>query len=327
MSAERPVDAAALLPAAAAATEHDAFNSLIERIRQRRALLAEWEQAIPAFRQKCLTELFPLRDKERQLRAQLALDLDAIHGGKGFSRNERSKLSELIVGLAGGVLRHAEDAEMRRLVNAHSDPDEDAQADEMPPADAPAQDEPRPAHETAKAQAAAHRKAAKAQARADKREAETRQLSQSIREVYRKLVSALHPDREPDPAEQLRKTALMQRVNAAYEKGQLLQLLELQLELEHIDEAHLANLDATRLGTYQRILKGQLAELDSEIQRIEREFIADFGLSAKERLRPDGLLPILKSDVAACRKSLRTLEAMLELAGDARQLRSWLKQL
>ncbi|AJZ59188.1 dnaJ domain protein [Paraburkholderia fungorum] len=66
---------------------------------------------------------------------------------------------------------------------------------------------------------------------------EQAELSLSIREVYRKLASALHPDRETDPQERERKTTLMQRANQAYSKNSLLQLLELQLELEHIDQS------------------------------------------------------------------------------------------
>jgi hypothetical protein len=52
-----------------------------------------------------------------------------------------------------------------------------------------------------------------------------------------------HPDREPDPHERERKTALMQRANHAYGKNDLLKLLELQLELEHIDQPAYTTLD------------------------------------------------------------------------------------
>ena len=38
----------------------------------------------------------------------------------------------------------------------------------------------------------------------------------AIRTVFRQLASALHPDREPDEQERLRKTGLMSEVNAAY---------------------------------------------------------------------------------------------------------------
>ena len=62
--------------------------------------------------------------------------------------------------------------------------------------------------------------------------------SRSLRAVYRQLASALHPDREQDERERQRKTRLMQRVNVAYGKQDLLQLLTLQLEIEQIDHTH-----------------------------------------------------------------------------------------
>ena len=52
---------------------------------------------------------------------------------------------------------------------------------------------------------------------------------------YLDLVKTFHPDRELDEAEKIRKTAIMQRVTDAYEKNDLLVLLELQLEFERID--------------------------------------------------------------------------------------------
>lgn len=68
-------------------------------------------------------------------------------------------------------------------------------------------------HEAGQGQTAPRKKTAKQLARDAQREAEEKQMSQSIREVYRKLASALHPDREPDPVERQRKTELMQRAN------------------------------------------------------------------------------------------------------------------
>jgi len=59
--------------------------------------------------------------------------------------------------------------------------------------------------------------------------------TRAVREVFRKLASELHPDRETDPAEHARKTELMQRVNQTYKAGDLLALLELQLSIEQID--------------------------------------------------------------------------------------------
>ena len=80
-----------------------------------------------------------------------------------------------------------------------------------------------------------------------------------MREVYRKLASALNPDRESDPIERERKTALMQRVNQDYARNNLLELMELQLELEHIDQDALKNISQDRLKHYNAIMKEQIA--------------------------------------------------------------------
>lgn len=68
-----------------------------------------------------------------------------------------------------------------------------------------------------------------------------------MRDIFRKLASALHPDRETDPAEHGRKTALMQRANVAYAANDLLGLLELQLEVDQIDQTGLDNLGDDRI--------------------------------------------------------------------------------
>ena len=50
-----------------------------------------------------------------------------------------------------------------------------------------------------------------------------------LRNMYRKLASALHPDRARDEAERAHKTALMGQVNAAHDAKDLLTLMRLQL--------------------------------------------------------------------------------------------------
>ncbi len=101
-------------------------------------------------------------------------------------------------------------------------------------------------------------------------------LQASVREIYRKLVRDLHPDRETDPGERDRKTALMQRINQAYESGDLLTLLELQFQLEQLDPVKLAQLSAERLKHYTAVLREQLktvrAQSQLEIARIHDEW-------------------------------------------------------
>ncbi len=77
-----------------------------------------------------------------------------------------------------------------------------------------------------------------------------------------------------DPQERERKTALMQRANQAYQKNNLLQLLELQLELEHIDQSSINSLSEDRL---KYDLKKQLRELGQEILHVEIGFRHSWG--------------------------------------------------
>jgi hypothetical protein len=81
----------------------------------------------------------------------------------------------------------------------------------------------------------ARKKSAKTLAREALREQSALGGTKAVREIYRKLASELHPDRESDAAERARKTELMQKVNKAYEARDLLALLELQLRIEQID--------------------------------------------------------------------------------------------
>ena len=330
--------------------DQKAFNTLIKKIDARRAELADWGEAIPLFKQRYVSELLPLRDRETALHIQLALSLDMAHGQKGVTKGEKRKLSTMIAELALLVLARKDDDQIKALYNTHSQSDFDVEEatrqndmksmlEEMlgmdlgDDIDLNSPDEVmqrlesqfRAQHEAGQGQTAPRKKTAKQLARDAQREAEEKQMSQSIREVYRKLASALHPDREPDPVERQRKTELMQRANEAYEKGNLLQLLELQLQLEHIDQAHLATLGEERLKHYIKILKGQLGELEAEIQHVEYGFAAEFGLSPFERLRPHELMPMLHADLADCEINIRRVQAELDNVGDPKQHKAWLK--
>src|SRR5260363_169051 len=81
-------------------------------------------------------------------------------------------------------------------------------------------------------QQAKRQKSARTLAKEQRAKEAAQHISKSLQEVYRKLASSLHPDKELDLAERMRKTELMQQLNTAYEKKDLLHLLELQLTAE-----------------------------------------------------------------------------------------------
>ena len=334
-----------------------AFNTLIKQIENKRTRLAAWESAMPPYHQKYLSDWVPLMESSADLRTKLVVCLDGAYDQKGFTKTERRTIAGIITDLAGELVAARQDAQMKRIYNRYSQSDydreeaanlkgvqdmlEDAlgldlgeELDVSSPDEffARAQekiherqaefDAERQAHEDRRAKRA---KSAKQLAQEPRQQTQQRQLSQSIREVYRKLVSALHPDRETDPTERTRKTALMQRVNQAYDKNNLLQLLELQLELEHIDQFALNNISDDRLKHYNKILKDQLAELDLEIQYVEAQFRAHYGLSPFVDLSPSTILRDLVRDLVTMQQTNRDIEHDLEMFEDIKMIKMWLK--
>lgn len=335
-----------------------AFNTLIKQIEKRRAQLSAWEAAVPAFHQKYVDEFAPLEQTLADLQVRMVHRLDQVCDQKGLTKTERRVVSDLIAELAGNLAAQRDDAQLKALYNKHSQSDYDLEAaaelDDMKlmmesmlgvelgddldmnsPEDllrrVQQEMEQREAQDFVESQAqeerrAKRKKTAKQIAAQAREEAEQAEISLSIREVFRKLASALHPDRESDPQERDRKTALMQRVNKAYSNNNLLQLLELQLELEHIDQHAINNISEDRLKHYNKILKEQIGELDQEIAHVEGNFKHSYGIEPFATVSPGTIMRNLVSDLAVLRNSVRTLERDLLAFEDIKQVKLWLKQ-
>ncbi len=333
------------------------FNRLIMQIEAKRARIAAWEEITPAYHRKYDGELQPLTREATALQATLVRKLDHASGAKGLSKAERRKISGVITNLAGDLAAVLDDDELKAIYNKHSGSDLDAEAaanmagmksmfedvlgfdlgDDVDMSSpeamlerAQAQMLKEEAQFEAREQARQERlrkrkKSPKQLAEEARRENEAKQLSQSIREVYRKLASALHPDRETDPAERERKTILMQRANQAYEKNNLLQLLELQLELEHIDQHAINNIGEDRLKHYNTILHEQLEELDMEAERVSAEFMMRFGISPFKNVVPANAMRELAVEIVSVQQSIRALKKDLLVFDDTTKLKSWLR--
>jgi len=138
------------------------------------------------------------------------------------------------------------------------------------------------------------------------------QASQSVREVFRKLASLLHPDRETDAAERARKTVLMQQANQAYQADDLLTLLTLQLQTEQIDDQHLAGLPDARLNHYNQVLREQLRVLQQEVQACTEPYRMALGRAGRQ-LSPAAVDVALAQDIAMLQQALQILAA--DIAG------------
>jgi len=339
--------------------EQKAFNALIKKIEKKRTRLAAWQEIIPTYQQKYARDLAPLIKTSQDIEIELVHCLDRTSDKKGLTSTERHMIDDLISELAGRLAAERDDENLKNIYNKYNDSDFDAEKaaavegmksmfedilgvdlgddfDMSSPEELMKRAEThlheqetqnqadRQEHEERRAK---RKKTAKQIAKESQQLAEEQQTNQSIRELYRKLASALHPDREPDPQERDRKTALMQRINQAYDEKNLLLLLELQLELEHFDQATINNITAGRLKHYNKILKEQLNELDHEIFHTEDMFKTQFGISPFTRLSPSTIMRSLATDIANVQHTIRELKDDLLVFQDIKKVKSWLKDM
>ena len=326
------------------------FNSNIQQIEKLRTSLAAWDAASTAYHEKYARELVPLVSASMELQAMLVKKLDCVSDAKGLGKRERYMLVEAIMQLVEELLNERDDAEMKAIYNKYSQSDYDSEEaanlqskEDMFGFDwgkddddgyAAMEEALQKAHaqyeagqQAQEAQRTKRKKSAKQVEKEALEEAEAKQINLSLRDIYRKLASALHPDRASDPQERERRTLLMQRVNQAYEKNNLLQLLELQLELEHIDRIAFSGLDEDRLRHYNTILKSQINELKVELMRVESGFCGQFGMSPFARVKPATVLRDLGYDILHMKQANSALEYELTTLTDAKSVKAWLKKI
>jgi len=336
--------------------EQRKYNQLVARIEKARTELLAWQEQLPLFAQAHATRMQPLMAELAAQRRQLVLELASLLEQPGWRKAERQTLRCALCEQAADLvdsefIDEAAAAELRALHDRHADTSLDdarrealddmknmfeavagvdlgdeafdseeallQRAQQRLQSDAEREAQ---RHEQAQAQRPPRQSAAQR-----KRQAQQEQASRSVREVYRQLASALHPDRADDEADRVRRTALMQRVNQAYDKRDLLGLFALQLEIEQIDPAHLARASTERLRHYNRVLVAQLAELQDEIELQVSAFGMNFGIEPWRRLNPHKLGPVLEDDVRQIRATLADVARELKQLEQPAGVKRWLQ--
>ncbi|MES2324917.1 MAG: molecular chaperone DnaJ [Pseudomonadota bacterium] len=326
------------------------FNALIKKLEAERMRLAAWHEALPAIRRQVEEDYLPLTQAFDEQRKALIKVFDQACSHKAIGKKERAKLTELITSIGIALLDAGDDDEVRDIFNRHAGGDGVFGTDEFaasikdiaqdmfgvrfdddvdlasPEALFKAMSEKMAAQQQeAQAQGRKPAKPAKPSARETRQQAEQQRLQQSVRDIFRKLASALHPDREPDEVERVRKTALMQRVNAAYAANDLLGLLELQLEVEQIDQAALDRLGEDRIKMYNKILDSQVRELQRETHELEYSLMRETQQPRPRQLTPKTLLMCLHADIAEMQRNVDTIAQDVGDFQDIRALKAWLK--
>jgi len=324
------------------------FNRLTEQITRARSNLTQWEAMGQHVQQRVSGEMQPAIDALTLLHRQMVGQIDELlshpPAGLRLTHRRREGLTDFMLERIDDLLTHGPDETLEAIFNHYSDislqdrrdmeqdfnlgmtetivghifgdevlKDHGAESaeellrriDERMAERASAEQSAREAAQSRK------RKPNRRQAEVAARRAEAEQAAgQSLRDVYRKLVSSLHPDRESDPDERARKTALMKDINRAYEAQDLLSLLTLQMEVEQISASSLAALPEQRLQHYNDVLREQLKTLQSRIDACAQQLQLAFDLEPGRRLRdPKDVERLFNQQLRSLRETLAHCES------------------
>jgi hypothetical protein len=148
----------------------------------------------------------------------------------------------------------------------------------------------------------------------------------ALRTVYRQLASALHPDREPDEQERARKTGLMSKVNAAYERKDLSTLLRMQLEAAQVDASKAGTLSEARLKAMCDLLAEQVKSLEMDTMRLRQAMAFEFGYPSYVGFKEADFLATLSEECENKQDDIAQMRADLARVQDDKALKAWLKE-
>ncbi|MDS9991908.1 J domain-containing protein [Xanthomonas sp. A2111] len=339
-------DAAVSTPATPARKR---FDSLVKRLQRARVQLHAWQEALPRWEQRFHEQVDPLLQERDAAQVQLLRELDAAHATFKLSKRDRADLSEFICELAALLIRDGDNDGLKDIYDRHSPLGFDQDLAESEALLTSVIDEEfglteeelahihSPEALYAQVQERLHAQQAHAAGRAQQRDKRRRagagkaaqvavDPQQTRRALYRNLVAALHPDREPDPQQRERKTALMQRLNQAYQNDDLLALLELQLEIGQLDQAGIAAMAEERIRDYNDLFAAQLRQVEQTLAGLVDDFMGRYGLydgRAPQPQRLDALLAQIKRQV---QEEIRSCADDRAAARQVDTLKQWLKR-
>ena len=262
------------------------LNRLIEKIEQQKIDLATWEKAQADIQQHARKTLVPVYNElHTVLFQQLEQLWKHLHGGE-FSKAEVVQLDEKIQNLTAYLkdskALSAQQAntveEIDTFYQQHTEHtnakktkkkpfvetgfvSESAESDEGETAFDSFDDWDNTKHEQ-------QREQAKLRKQQEKREQAQKMAEQSLKTVYLKIASSIHPDREQDESKKLEKTEMLQHANAAYEQQDFFYLLKLQIQIEQNRGTSQKGLSAEQVKFYKLALDAQSQKLDDQINEI-----------------------------------------------------------
>lgn len=332
--------------------DQERFRFLLAEIDKARAAEGELEKSFLKFRRDHSEKLAPLRAALRGACRDTVLTLDRLLEQPGWSRVDRVALEDMLRGTAEALLESNQaDPDIKAIFDKHSGVSFDAikqeelerlkeHAEEMgfdlgdEENIRSEEDLMQRMYEELAAREEAQgdddnraKRRAKGKSAAQKRSEDNAALAkQALRELYRKLASAVHPDREHDPAKREEKNALMQKINQAYAANDLMSLFEAQMAIAEIDADQIGALSSQRLKQYNKLLAEQLAGLKDKLKQMETSFCLDLGLQPLTGVTPAKLSRLIREQARSMRQEIARQQQLLNLLADRAATKRWLKQ-
>lgn len=236
--------------------EEEQFNLLLERIETLTAAIEERKLLNAQFTEARNKELQPIIHKIKSLKLRQVNVLDHLFNTRNFSKNEFKRIRQEIIQVIELILDQfplgSEDEDhLFTLLSFHKGVSKDVtqqkyqqiHLDDVQP-ETDETEEPKSFEE---------------QKIASLGRKSLEKMTQSIRSIYISLVKKLHPDKEPDENEKIRKTEVVKQLTEAYENKDLLSLLLLQSKYQISKEKDLKD-----LRSYNQILEEQVSTLEEE---------------------------------------------------------------
>lgn len=325
----------------------DRFRYLLAQIEKVRKARAQWEKSVQDFRRRESERLHPLRVSLRASLRDTVFAIDRILEQQRWARIDRDALEEILRSTATLLLEaNQNDPELKAVFDRHSAATfEENKRDELERLKAEAERKlgidlsdddsilteddlaQRMYEHMAKEREQEEERASRKRKSADEKRSESAaQVAKlSIREIYRKLASAVHPDREPDLKKRAEKNELMQTINRAYATNDLLTLLEAQMRLEKIDPDTIAKLSGKRLTQYNKLLADQLTSERKAMSDLETGLRMDYGLEGHGHVDPKNLDSIIRQSARGIRQEIERQKQFLLVLKTQTATKRWLK--
>ena len=330
------------------------FQIQLTRVGKLKSQLGDMDQWAMAHRQALVDQVEPLKADHRSLMRRTVLLIDERLKGKSLSAPMKAVAAEVLCGMARTLAQQG-DAEMAKLHDRHApvnlaqldarkaealraqleqalggpidDLPPDASSDEVLAVGIARLRQQRDDEKAQRREATERKKAKKKPSAVQTRNlAEQADASDLLRSLFRRLASALHPDRETEPEARARKTTLMGEANAAYARKDLVTLMQLQQTAELAFATGGAEWAAEQLAAMTVLLKQQVADLERERAARQDALTHEFDVPEGLGVTSKTLQMVLNAQVRELEEAMALMDQDLEHLQSDAGFKRWLKQ-